>query len=95
MLERDGFLVLGAAETVVGLTDAFKPVPDKRGLYAPNKDAVRPANLAAFAADAPAGGRGSALSFTSCFSDWVARGRAPRADRARAHPTAAPSVRRG
>ena len=49
MLERDGFLVLGAAETVVGLTDAFKPVPDKRGLYAPNKDAVRPANVAAFA----------------------------------------------
>ena len=32
----DGFLVLGAAETVVGLTDAFKPVPDRRGLYAPN-----------------------------------------------------------
>lgn len=32
----DGFLVLGAAETVVGLTDAFRPVPDKRGLYAPN-----------------------------------------------------------
>ena len=25
--------VLGAAETVVGLTDAFKPHPDKRGLY--------------------------------------------------------------
>ena len=39
MLERDGFLVLGAAETVVGLTDAFKPIPDKRGLYAPSKDA--------------------------------------------------------
>ncbi len=32
----DGYLVLGAAETVVGLTHAFKPVPDKRGLYAPN-----------------------------------------------------------
>jgi chemotaxis protein methyltransferase CheR len=29
----DGFLTLGAAETVVGLTDAFKPMPDKRGLY--------------------------------------------------------------
>ncbi|BBF91665.1 CheR family methyltransferase [Blastochloris tepida] len=32
----EGFLVLGAAETVVGLTDAFVPVPDKRGLYQPN-----------------------------------------------------------
>ncbi len=32
----DGFLVLGAAETVVGLTDAFKPVTDQRGLYQPN-----------------------------------------------------------
>lgn len=31
----DGFLVLGAAETVVGLTDAFKPAPDRRGLYIP------------------------------------------------------------
>ena len=36
VMEPDGFLVLGAAETVVGLTDAFRPFPDKRGLYRPN-----------------------------------------------------------
>jgi chemotaxis protein methyltransferase CheR len=35
-MEADGFLVLGAAETVVGLTDVFKPFPDKRGLYRPS-----------------------------------------------------------
>lgn len=32
-LPDDGYLVLGAAETVVGLTDAFKPVQGKRGLF--------------------------------------------------------------
>ena len=35
-MEGDGFLVLGAAETVVGLTEVFKPFPDKRGLYRPS-----------------------------------------------------------
>ncbi len=35
-VERDGYLILGAAETVVGLTDSFKPLADRRGLYAPN-----------------------------------------------------------
>jgi chemotaxis protein methyltransferase CheR len=34
----DGYLILGAAETVVGLTDAFKPVQEWRGLYAPNAE---------------------------------------------------------
>jgi chemotaxis protein methyltransferase CheR len=36
----DGYLMLGAAETVVGLTNSFKVVPDKRGLYVPNISAI-------------------------------------------------------
>ncbi|MEA2895729.1 MAG: chemotaxis protein methyltransferase CheR [Bradyrhizobium sp.] len=35
-LEADGVLALGAAESVVGITDAFKPYPERRGLYCPN-----------------------------------------------------------
>ncbi len=42
LTEADGFLALGAAETVVGLTDAFKPHPDKRGLYRPNPARAAP-----------------------------------------------------
>ena len=36
----DGFMLLGAAETVVGLTDAFQPMPDKRGLYSPTANKI-------------------------------------------------------
>ena len=36
--EPDGMLMLGAAESVVGITNAFRPVPDKRGLYQPSPD---------------------------------------------------------
>ena len=36
ILEADGVLALGAAESVVGISDAFKPYPDRRGLYRPN-----------------------------------------------------------
>src|SRR5260221_5790323 len=32
--ERDGFLSLGGAATVVRLTSRFRPIADKRGLYA-------------------------------------------------------------
>jgi chemotaxis protein methyltransferase CheR len=39
---NDGYLALGAAETVVGLTDTFRPVPDRRGLYSPNLARVSP-----------------------------------------------------
>jgi len=35
LIEPDGYLALGAAETVVGLTEAFQPYPNLRGLYRP------------------------------------------------------------
>jgi chemotaxis protein methyltransferase CheR len=38
--DRDGYLVLGAAETVVGLTTTFRPIVDRRGLYAPTAPAA-------------------------------------------------------
>jgi chemotaxis protein methyltransferase CheR len=47
VIEPDGFMVLGAAESVVGISDAFKPYPDRRGLYSPN------ANRAGAAAPQP------------------------------------------
>jgi chemotaxis protein methyltransferase CheR len=45
VIDRNGYLALGAAETVVGLTESFKPTPGRRGLYAPNAAAVRPPPL--------------------------------------------------
>jgi len=45
--EPDGFLALGAAETVVGLTDVFKPHPELRGLYRPNIARPAPAKMPA------------------------------------------------
>jgi chemotaxis protein methyltransferase CheR len=53
VITPQGYLVLGAAETVVGLTDAFKPVPDRRGLYAPAASASMPGLAARVAAMAP------------------------------------------
>jgi len=36
MLEPDGVLALGAAESVVGITNVFRPYPERRGLYQPS-----------------------------------------------------------
>jgi chemotaxis protein methyltransferase CheR len=38
----DGYLVLGAAETVVGLTESFATLPDMRAVYVPNVRQARP-----------------------------------------------------
>jgi chemotaxis protein methyltransferase CheR len=46
-IRSDGYLTLGAAETVVGLTTAFKPMADHRGVYVP---APPPAKVLQFAA---------------------------------------------
>jgi chemotaxis protein methyltransferase CheR len=43
---NDGYLVLGAAETVVGLADSFNVVADKRGLYVPNMNRSKSASAA-------------------------------------------------
>ena len=48
MLESDGVLLLGAAESVVGISDTFTPYPERRGLYRPNAD--RPARAGTMAA---------------------------------------------
>jgi chemotaxis protein methyltransferase CheR len=42
MIEPDGALALGAAESVVGITDAFKPHPDRRGMYCANTARAAP-----------------------------------------------------
>jgi chemotaxis protein methyltransferase CheR len=35
-MASDGYLMLGAAETVIGVTDAFKNITDRRGVYQRN-----------------------------------------------------------
>nr|WP_165446031.1 protein-glutamate O-methyltransferase CheR [Bradyrhizobium uaiense] len=46
MLEPDGVLALGAAESVVGITNLFRPYPDRRGLYQPSTAPVARAGAA-------------------------------------------------
>jgi chemotaxis protein methyltransferase CheR len=50
LLPDDGTLLLGAAETVIGITDSLMPHPEHRGLYVPNRpgaEASAPMRMAA------------------------------------------------
>ncbi|MBI4273271.1 MAG: protein-glutamate O-methyltransferase CheR [Rhizobiales bacterium] len=40
VVAADGYLSLGAAETVVGLTPVFKPIPELRGIFSPAQTTV-------------------------------------------------------
>ena len=45
IMPEDGFLFLGAAETVLGITDTFKPMQGMRGLYVKNTAAASVSKL--------------------------------------------------
>jgi chemotaxis protein methyltransferase CheR len=49
VLEPDGVLALGAAESVVGISDAFRSCPERRGLYRPNVTRTARAGVTAMA----------------------------------------------
>jgi chemotaxis protein methyltransferase CheR len=43
LLPADGVLYLGGAETVLGVSDRFEPLPGERGIYRPAQTAAAPA----------------------------------------------------
>ena len=46
LLADDGILYLGGAETVLGITEKFRPMPGQRGMYVPARgQSVRPSGL--------------------------------------------------
>ncbi|MDX2144383.1 MAG: CheR family methyltransferase [Rhodospirillaceae bacterium] len=42
IMPDDGVLYLGGAEGVLGVTEAFKPIPNVRGAYRPNRAGLKP-----------------------------------------------------
>ncbi len=55
MTTNDGFLALGAAETMVGLTEAFRPYPERRDPYRFNNAGTAPIRIPTVGAVAPKG----------------------------------------
>jgi chemotaxis protein methyltransferase CheR len=51
--EADGYLFLGAAETVIGLTDKYRVCPNRRGVYMPNDMRGAPSIVPGMAAMKP------------------------------------------
>ena len=45
MMPDDGFLYLGGAETVLGISDRFKPMANQRGIYCLNHDSAAAAGF--------------------------------------------------
>ena len=55
--ETDGYLFLGAAETVVGLTDLYRPCQQRRGVYVPNVGRAMPSLSSAMNSTKPVASR--------------------------------------
>ncbi|MDB5504875.1 MAG: methyltransferase, CheR-type [Tardiphaga sp.] len=51
--EADGYLFLGAAETVIGLTDKYRVCPTRRGVYMPNDMRAAPSIVPGMVATKP------------------------------------------
>ncbi len=72
-MPNDGYLLLGAAETVVGLTSSFQSVPNKRGLYTNAAGAVgAQAGVGGFGQRALAAGGGAAAGPSPTASTFAA-----------------------
>jgi chemotaxis protein methyltransferase CheR len=57
LLPDDGFLFLGGAETVLGITDAFKPMENTRGIY------IKPNSTVSIPASSPAAASAGTTTF--------------------------------
>ena len=57
VMSDDGLLFLGGAETVIGVTNRFKPVPGHRGIYCLNREPAAASRPKSAASDAGAGAR--------------------------------------